>query len=363
MTTRVPKTNSTGTYRQHCARLSWRGSWCPPSVSRGFPCSWRRASCAAGSRRRASREPGPSSQRPAALRPSLLACPVSFPTSARSWDGAADRAPDLRAVAVGRLVGLQASHQLIIGRRLQDVVELCPVVEHEADSLHEDVVDEPAIALVEKAIVDGHLRRLLGHDLRVHRSHVALDRLPHIVDLLAAVLLDLADIGALEEIGEELHELLLLILVELLPVPAEGAPRHLGEVEDRVGVVPDRRPPLRGLGLRPKTRILQDGEDVIDRDAELIGRKARRCRAGASKEQRAEGDDLEPPEHQAPRMWMFTVRQRGPSHSASRIACSSSRASAPSVMPMATPCPSRLARRCAAALPRSQSDHRTSLCR
>src|SRR2546422_11002198 len=64
--------------------------------------------------------------------------------------------------------------------------------------------------------------------------------------LFPAVELDLGDVGALEEVGEELDELVALRRRPRGPVAGERAPRGLLQVEDVVRDSADPRPPLAG---------------------------------------------------------------------------------------------------------------------
>ena len=59
-------------------------------------------------------------------------------------------------------------------------------------------------------------------------GEIALDPLAVVDDLLPAVQLDLGDVRALEEIGEQPHELRALRLRQGLPVAAQGAPPQAG---------------------------------------------------------------------------------------------------------------------------------------
>src|SRR5207249_100071 len=80
------------------------------------------------------------------------------------------------------------------------------------------------------------------------------------LDPLAAVELDLRDVRALQQVREELHELLPLGGCPGRPVPGQRALRRLREVEDVVGDLPHRRPPVLLLALFLELRILEDPE-------------------------------------------------------------------------------------------------------
>src|SRR2546426_8883378 len=128
----------------------------------------------------------------------------------------------------------------------------------------------------------------LGGELGAHGRLVAVDRLPHIGDLLAAVGLDLGDVGPLEKVGEELDELLALRRRPLGPVARQRAPRGLAEVEDVVRDLADRGAPL----LRPvrllQLRVLENLDDPVDLGAELVCGLAR-PRRNRDEEQRQDG--------------------------------------------------------------------------
>src|SRR5207253_10070617 len=110
--------------------------------------------------------------------------------------------------------------------------------------------------------------------------------LPPRVDVLSpAVELDLGDVGALEEVGEELDELVALRRRPRGPVAGERAPRGLLEVEDVVRDSADLRPPLAGAALLLQLRIVEDLEDPVDFRAELV-RGLARPPGGRDEEQR-----------------------------------------------------------------------------
>src|SRR5438128_5834713 len=157
-----------------------------------------------------------------------------------------------------------------VGRGDDDLVELGPVVRNEADALDEDVIDEPLVAALEHPVIDRDLRPLFGRDLRLDGRLVAVDRLPHIGDLLAAVELDLGDVGPLEEIGEELNKLLPLRRRPRGPVARQRALRGLVEVEGVVRDLADRGAPLLGLPVLLQLRVLEDFEHTVDLGPKLI---------------------------------------------------------------------------------------------
>src|SRR5437773_9173859 len=96
--------------------------------------------------------------------------------------------------------------------RLDDAVELGAVRRHEAHAVDDDVVDLPPSVLPQEAVLEAGLVRAcvgapLRHDTRANDGKVAVDLLCRIDDLLAGVRLDLADVRALQESGEEADEL------------------------------------------------------------------------------------------------------------------------------------------------------------
>ena len=110
---------------------------------------------------------------------------------------------------------------------------------------------------------------------RREQVDVAVRALGGVLDLLAAVRLDLGDIGALEQVGEEPDELGPLGLGERLPVPGHGPLGDLAEVEDLVGNLPDGRPPLEGLPLAFEGRTVERRDDAVDGTLQLVGGRAR----------------------------------------------------------------------------------------
>src|SRR5207247_3692572 len=87
--------------------------------------------------------------------------------------------------------------------RLDDPVELGPVIRHETDPFDADVVDHPSVAANDEAVVRRHLGAVLGDDFGADGSDVAVHALAAVHDLLAAIELDLGTVGALEEVSED----------------------------------------------------------------------------------------------------------------------------------------------------------------
>src|SRR5688500_3063622 len=133
-----------------------------------------------------------------------------------------DRSPEPRARRGAELflARLHLLHEVLEGRRLDDLVELRAIVRDQAHALDHDVVDEPTLALLEHPVLDRDFAACLGEQLALHDGRLALDLVADILDLLAAVELDLRDVGALEQIAEELDELLALLRRARRPVAA-----------------------------------------------------------------------------------------------------------------------------------------------
>ena len=74
--------------------------------------------------------------------------------------------------------------------------------------------------MLEETVVHRHLGAVLGDDLGAHSGEVTIHALAAVDDLLAAVQLDLGDVGALEKVAEEPHEFRALGLRQRQPVAA-----------------------------------------------------------------------------------------------------------------------------------------------
>ena len=96
--------------------------------------------------------------------------------------------------------------------------------------------------------------------------------LARVLDLLAAVELDLRHVGALEEIAEDVHELPLLSRGERPPVLRHRPPGGLLEVEHLVRDLSDGPMAVRRPGRIVERGIIQDLEDPVDGSPELLGR-------------------------------------------------------------------------------------------
>src|SRR5688572_24986087 len=169
-------------------------------------------------------------------------------------------APGPRVLLVQeRALRPQALGQLAIRRRADDAVELRAIVADEADVLDDDVVNLPAVAgAVDHPRFHRHLGPLLGDDLGADDGVVAVELLLGEAELLAAEEIDLVDVGALEQLREELDELVTLLRRALLPVRSQRAPRRLLHVEDVDGDLANGGSPLGPAVLHLQGRILQD---------------------------------------------------------------------------------------------------------
>src|SRR6266446_6186545 len=173
------------------------------------------------------------------------------------------------------LLGLHLADQLLVRGGLDDLVELGPVVRDEADALDDHVVDEPAVAVPVHLVLDRDLGAVLGGDAGADRGLIAVDGVAEVGDLLAAVELDLRQVRALEQVGEEVHELPALAGRARLPVTSQRALGRLGEVEDVLGDLPDGRPPLPALAFLLEIGLLQRLHDPVDLNAQQVGRRPR----------------------------------------------------------------------------------------
>src|SRR5437763_3543795 len=160
-------------------------------------------------------------------------------------------------------------YQLAVGGALDDLVELGPVAVDEAISSEDHVVGAPVLATPEHAVLYGDLGTAPSDDLGLHDRPIAHGVVAHERDLLAAVGLEPGDVGALEEVAEELHELLALAHRARVPVTPEAPSADLFEVENLDRDASDRLAPfLRALRLL-EPGIVQDLQHLIDPRQEL----------------------------------------------------------------------------------------------
>src|SRR2546429_1714927 len=149
--------------------------------------------------------------------------------------------------ARGRLVeelvalGLEPAHELFVGARSDDPVELRAIVRHEAHVLDEDVVDQPPIPAEVHAGFDGHLGPRPRQDARADRGQLPVDRLAEVLDPFAAVLVHPRDVGPLQKIGKELGEFLALGRRTVLPVAGANPRGRPGGGGSPLGGPPGRR--------------------------------------------------------------------------------------------------------------------------
>src|SRR3989442_40352 len=155
------------------------------------------------------------------------------------------------------------------------------------------------------AIVRDHLRT----DDRV----AAADRLADVGDPLAAVLVDPRDVGALEQVGEELGELLALLRRPRPPVACQRPLGRLRDVEDLLGDLADRLPAVLGL----ERGVIEHLGDLVAVLAELV-----RGRPGPSR-RRHPNDQDEPEEdcrHRLHHDREYTTARRAGSRTTSHAA-------------------------------------------
>src|SRR5439155_18071957 len=101
------------------------------------------------------------------------------------------------------------------------------------------VVGSPAAVAQQEPVIHRDLGGAARHDLAMYRRVATVHARGGINDPLTGELLDAGDVGPLEEIGEQAHELGLLLGRSAVPVMGERASRHLVEVEELGGDSPD----------------------------------------------------------------------------------------------------------------------------
>src|SRR2546425_10328083 len=175
---------------------------------------------------------------------------------------------ELLAPALGH-GGLEAllAHTLeerSVGFCLDDSVELAAIGRDEAHAVDLQIVDAPPTVPKVEPVIERDLAAAIREDLRPHRGVARVDRFPEVRDVLARVRLDPGDVGALEQVGEERHELGPLIGRACGPVARESTPRHFLEIEELTREPPDlgtsiRRLPCRRLGFHHIAGLQQRG--------------------------------------------------------------------------------------------------------
>src|SRR6267142_1726471 len=130
-------------------------------------------------------------------------------------------------------LGSEPADQVFVRRVGNNPVELRTIVVDQADILRNDVVYLPVIADEMSFVINRILFSFGGHNLAGDIGIVTLDALADVDDFFVGVGLDDTGIGALEHIGKEPDKLVLLLGCAPAPIRAEGASRHLGEIEAR----------------------------------------------------------------------------------------------------------------------------------
>src|SRR6266571_1452944 len=191
------------------------------------------------------------------------------------------------------LLGAQPLQEARVRRGPDRLVELSAVVRDEAHALDGHVVDEPAPVAPVHPVLDRDLGALLRDEPRANAGGVVRGRVTQVDDALAAVGLELADVRALQQVGEQPRDLVALVRRAPLPVGAETASSDLGEVEGLVRDLPHGDPALGRPRVLAKIRVLEDADDLVDRRAELVGRRARprRYRPGEDEDGRQQEPD------------------------------------------------------------------------
>src|SRR5438132_10640786 len=150
-------------------------------------------------------------------------------------DDSHDSASSARPLSKGPELHLLQPHlvdQMIVGRGLNDAVELGPVGADEADTVEGDIVCPPPRADQVEPVVNGELVLLANGDLGTDRGVLTIYRLTEVLHSLPRVILDLAEVQVFQDPLEEASELLPLLGRPVGPVPPQAAPGHLGEVEE-----------------------------------------------------------------------------------------------------------------------------------
>ena len=122
---------------------------------------------------------------------------------------------------------------------------------------------------------------------------LASNALADVADFFVGVGLDDTGIGALEHVGKEPDELVLLLGRPPAPIGAEGASRHLGEIEARKQNLSQLITAIVELGRRLKPRVAQNRERFVDGTFNLIGGHARAGLAGAEQQNQEQKSGLD----------------------------------------------------------------------
>ena len=161
----------------------------------------------------------------------------------------------------------------------QDSLELGPVVREEADPIDDHVLHLPALSPTNEPVVHGEFAACPGQDGGRDGRRVAGDGLAEVLDPHATgeagLRADRGDEAALENIGEEPDELVLVVGRPRQPHGAEHERACPPELEYLVDQVPDGLPGL----LQPTLRI-HGCQDRVGSPEEGLQRRRRRRRAG-----------------------------------------------------------------------------------
>src|SRR5437016_13993552 len=97
---------------------------------------------------------------------------------------------------------------MIVGRGLNDAVELGPVGADEADTVEGDIVYRPPLADQVEPVVNGELVLLANGDLGTDRGVLTIYRLTEVLHSLPGVVLDLSELQVFKDPLEEASELI-----------------------------------------------------------------------------------------------------------------------------------------------------------
>src|SRR3990170_3417944 len=237
---------------------------CSSSISRGSaPRAWPGTSRLPGS----GWKPRPTGEAPSRARAPSSARLVRSRHGGRGWLGS-------RHLGGRTLAALEPelAEQGLIGRGLDDAVELAPVAAYEAHARDRDVKHDPPRAGLAQPVVEGNLRSAADDDLGADRGELPVHRLAHVDDPLAGMLLQTAEEGAPHEALEQADELVPLLPRPFPPALGERAPGHLGEVEELVGDALDLAAvPRRGVGLL-EVGFLHDLHNLLHGGLDDLGR-------------------------------------------------------------------------------------------
>src|SRR5437667_2585521 len=219
----------------------------------------------------------------------FLAVDAHLGTSHRHINDSHDCASSARPVPKGPELHLLQPHlvdQMIVGRGLNDAVELGPVGAYEADTVEANIVYRPPRADQVEPVVNGELVLLANGDLGTDRGVLTIYRLTEVLHSLPGVVLDLAEVQVFQYPLEEASELLPLLGSPVGPVPPQAAPGHLGEVEEGLDNPLDLLATPLG-GRRPSQRgILRDLHHLLSGSLDRFRRAGRRCGADRGEEKK-----------------------------------------------------------------------------